>query len=181
MPKCVACKQDKPIDGFYVRKESGRHRTDCKVCHAERGKRWVMMNPEKRRAISLRWGKAHYPYIRMKKAEYRRTKPEMMNKWNREHPTEKKAMNAKWARENRGRVTANVRKRQAIRLKATPPWADLSAIQAIYIEAARTGKHVDHIIPLQHPRVCGLHVESNLQLLSPHENYVKRNRWPYAI
>ena len=38
---------------------------------------------------------------------------------------------------------------------------------------------VDHIVPLKNPIVCGLHVESNLQVIPELENIRKGNRrWP---
>jgi hypothetical protein len=69
------------------------------------------------------------------------------------------------------------------RIRATVPWADFVAIRAIYAEADRlteaTGvKHqVDHEIPLNHPRVCGLHVHFNLRAIPAGPNMAKSNYW----
>ena len=60
---------------------------------------------------------------------------------------------------------------------ARPPWADIAAIDAIYLEAQRKGMHVDHIIPLKGKIVSGLHVANNLQLLTPRENSRKHNKF----
>lgn len=69
------------------------------------------------------------------------------------------------------------------RIRATPTWADFRAIKAVYREAQlrtdSTGEphHVDHIIPLQSPHVCGLHVASNLRVRGAYANMAKGNRW----
>lgn len=67
-------------------------------------------------------------------------------------------------------------------LNATPKWADESAIaQAFEIARvlSRSGVRfsVDHIVPLRHPLVCGLHVEHNLQVIPLIDNIVKRNQF----
>jgi 5-methylcytosine-specific restriction endonuclease McrA len=73
--------------------------------------------------------------------------------------------------------------RKAQKIRATPPWADMDAIRAIYEECSRitaeTGveHHVDHIVPLRHPKVCGLHVHWNLQIITAEENVRKSNRF----
>ena len=59
--------------------------------------------------------------------------------------------------------------------KAMPLWASKEKISAIYKEAREKGLTVDHIIPLTHPLVCGLHCETNLQLLSKSDNSSKNN------
>lgn len=69
------------------------------------------------------------------------------------------------------------------RVLATPPWADFDAIRAVYREADRlslqTGVkyNVDHIVPLNHPRVCGLHVAWNLRAIPAGPNMAKSNNW----
>lgn len=81
-----------------------------------------------------------------------------------------------WARENQGRRRATEARRKASRRGATPPWVNHAEINAIYVDAAKMGLTVDHIHPLQHPRLCGLHVPWNLQKLSMSENARKGNR-----
>ena len=57
------------------------------------------------------------------------------------------------------------------------PWADRKKIAEIYAQGRLRGLHVDHIVPLKHPLVCGLHCEFNLQLLAPEVNIAKRNHF----
>ena len=69
------------------------------------------------------------------------------------------------------------------RVLATPPWADMCDIRKVYKEARRlsliTGRIyvVDHVVPLNHPRVCGLHIALNLQVIPKEHNEVKGNYW----
>lgn len=62
-----------------------------------------------------------------------------------------------------------------------PEWADC---RPIYREAARRRArgedvHVDHIVPLNSPIVCGLHVPWNLEIIPAPQNLRKGNRyWP---
>ena len=67
---------------------------------------------------------------------------------------------------------------------ATPKWANKKKMRAIYKErdrrrAAGEDVEADHIVPLFHPLVCGLHNEFNLQILTEEENNKKsNNEWP---
>lgn len=67
---------------------------------------------------------------------------------------------------------------------AQPAWADREAIKAVYLQAyemrlAGQSVEVDHIVPLRHPYVCGLHVPWNLRILNRAENQARSNKhWP---
>lgn len=79
-------------------------------------------------------------------------------------------------RVNQGKNAAYAAKHRAKVLNAIPKWADLAAIERLYKEATQSNMHVDHIFPLKGEDVCGLHVENNLQLLTPLENLKKGNQ-----
>lgn len=78
--------------------------------------------------------------------------------------------------------------RRAFMVLACPEWADRHKIRAIYAEArakiALDGKntwHVDHIVPLNNPRVCGLHVHTNLRIIPARENCKKHNSFDETL
>ena len=79
-------------------------------------------------------------------------------------------------------------KRRARKLQATPPWLTkehLAQIDYLYwlsndLQITSGQKyHVDHIVPLQGKKVCGLHVPWNLQILPAKNNLSKGNKHEY--
>ena len=85
---------------------------------------------------------------------------------------------------NRERGHPYVALRRAAKLQRIPAWLTdkhRKEIAAIYKQAAQitahTGiaHHVDHILPLQGKNISGLHVPSNLQILTATENKSKGN------
>ena len=74
------------------------------------------------------------------------------------------------------------RQKATLKKEATPAWAEFDTIKALYREARRlteeTGvrHHVDHIVPLRHDLVCGLHVQNNLRVITAADNWKKHNR-----
>lgn len=76
-------------------------------------------------------------------------------------------------------------KRRTGSTQQMPPWANPNTIKEVYLAARllteKTGivYEVDHIIPLKHPLVSGLHVESNLWPVPRDVNAKKSNKyWP---
>lgn len=72
--------------------------------------------------------------------------------------------------------------------KSMPKWADQAEIDAVYrrcwemnVEAEEVIYHVDHIIPLCGKSVSGLHIASNLRIITKVENYKKRNHFDEAL
>jgi hypothetical protein len=96
--------------------------------------------------------------------------------WLADHEDELAERSAELERASQGKNAAYAAKHRAKRLNAIPTWANLTAIERLYTEAAASGMHVDHIYPLQGANVCGLHVANNLRLLTPLENLRKGNR-----
>lgn len=88
------------------------------------------------------------------------------------------ASSKKYRKDNLGKVNAYNAKRRAAKLQATPAWCETEAINRLYMWAKEFKLHVDHIVPLQNSKVCGLHCLKNLQLLTPENNRNKGNSWP---
>ncbi len=94
----------------------------------------------------------------------------------------KHCKNVEYKRKNKGSVNHSHAMRKIKVKQATPEWVNLKDIEAIYIAASKKTKesgishHVDHIMPISHPLLCGLNIPLNLQILSGTENCSKGNR-----
>lgn len=177
MKQCTICAIEKPITEFYFRKDNGKYRSQCKKCWNATTKAWAQANPDARKIHRAKWEQANPGHLKIRKAKYRQRHPIEYRRWNLQNPDIVKKINAAWASKNKPKLAAAAAKRRAMLLQATPPWANHDDIEKIYIEAAHFKMEVDHIIPLQHPLVCGLHIPENLQLLTTSENRRKSNRF----
>ena len=90
-----------------------------------------------------------------------------------------------WKKEANKKMTENTKNNKNMlnrmrnsRLKqATPLWANMEEIKNIYKTAVERGLVVDHIIPLNNPLVCGLHVQDNLRCIPKELNAMKSNKF----
>lgn len=101
------------------------------------------------------------------------------------YPCEQRPEKPRWLREeNRENATRSQAHSYNYWTKiywATPPWLapdHIDEMREVYLGAA-SSEHVDHIVPLSSPVVCGLHVPWNLRRLDALQNLIKSNdMWP---
>ena len=172
MQTCSKCKEEKEYAEYYKAKRSkSGYRYDCKVCYNQVRKVYYNKNKES---------------LLKKSSEYQKNNLHIFRKANkkwRDNNKEKMAELVKnWSDNNKDKRRYGYSKRRALKANATPEWADMKKIQEVFSGAKRledlTGMkyHVDHIIPLNHPDVCGLHVWVNLQVLEASLNIKKGNK-----
>lgn len=96
---------------------------------------------------------------------------------------DRKEASQRYYKKNREKLIARARVRKRTQREQTPPWADITKIAGFYADAAELTKatgihhHVDHIVPLNSPFVCGLHCQQNLRVVPAVENLRKGNRF----
>ncbi|WP_143393542.1 hypothetical protein [Fimbriiglobus ruber] len=206
---CTRCGDFKPLASFYRNiRAKDRLCSHCAECDNKKSARYRSINAERlkqkrkaytdanregRAAYYKKWREKNRERIKIRKAEYYQSHKEHESrrntaydkKWRAANRDRRKAYEAKYRKDNKSRVTAHANKRRCRKAQATPTWADFTLITAFYEQCARitaeTGvkHHVDHIVPLSSPVVCGLHCQNNLQILPEAANKRKGNRiWP---
>jgi len=157
--------------GLHTYSENFRQCPECKKLSRQK---WNQANPEKKKVSDRIWQQKNRERVRAKQ-----------NRWNKNHPDRRSKMNLRWQKENAEKVNALTAKRRARKKQAIPPWVNMEAIADIYKQASALTKKtgilhcVDHIYPLQSKYMCGLHVETNLQILTKSANSIKGNHtWP---
>lgn len=83
---------------------------------------------------------------------------------------------------NPEKICAAANKRRADKISSTPKWCNLEEIENLYKKAkeltltTNINHVVDHIVPLRSKLVCGLHVHTNLRVITAQENAKKSNK-----
>lgn len=150
----------------------------CIACAAEHRQARRKQNPEAHCKYNLNWAKQNRSLITAYHKEWRNKNKEQLSEWRKEYRTKEAVRAAR---------TAEAGQRRAAKRQACPPWVDRKELQKIYKACREQTKltgilhHVDHIVPLTNPLVCGLHVPWNLQVLNAKENLKKSNDFPVSF
>ena len=185
MKKCKQCGEQKDIDSFAKNGKSGRH-PRCKPCMSANARLFRIENIDHVKAIEKA---SYYKNIEAKKLSiskyYQANKESIKNREDDRYQVKKehiRDISKKYRANNKDKVYAwNGTRRATLRNKSS--FGDKFIISEIYALAKLRTKvtgfewHVDHIIPLRHSLVSGLHVENNLQVITKAHNLVKSNKW----
>ena len=180
MKTCTKCKQQKPLDLFSKNsKTKDGLQYHCKQCKLE-----YQRNNLNRNYVSAKYREANKELCNARsvasQAKNRQYYSAKMRDWsvrNRDHLL---ARRRAWYEENRALEIARKRKR-AGRIQhdlALLSKAEQAEIQGMY-DFCRIfpGFEVDHVVPLTHDLVCGMHVPWNLQVLPVSVNRSKGNKF----
>lgn len=202
--KCTACKEVKDFSEFGShRKMRDGKQARCKPCTREASlkykrssrkglalRQWQVDNPGLKRCPLCNIVKAFVYFPRASGRKFgigghcRDCKGRQRIARYRADPVREKAKAREWRKGNRAAKAADLAEYRARKLRATVPWADTARIREMYQVAdfltrnSGVDHQVDHIFPLRGATVSGLHVETNLQILTKTENLEKSNRLP---
>lgn len=192
--KCSKCGVEKPLTEYYGDKRAPDGRAySCKACDRARSKNWTCDNPARRAEIAAKWEKDNQDARRAQNQKWEKSNPdrrkELSAKWQDANPDVYQASlkkgRKKWNAANPAKVAAKGARHRTRKIQAMPAWANEFFIEEAYalakLRTELTGIRweVDHIVPLNSKKVCGLHVGFNLQVIPKKQNQHKSNRhWP---
>jgi len=167
-----------------VRKSKEKYNRSEKGLEACR--RYALRNPKKKKESALRY--AHSSKGIEKREGYYHSREGKAKRLRHLEETKesRRLYDQEYRRLNKAYFAEKNARRRASQIRATPSWLtsdDLEVMRAIYSKAQELSRetgvihHVDHIIPLQGKKVCGLHCPSNLQILTDQENTSKGNKF----
>jgi len=168
---------------------------ECKECQRILNAEYRARDPEFHRQRFRQWYENLTEEQRLRRSEAARKRIRVWVQENPERAAENKRRSNKseaarkrkkeWKKRHPEAAAKDDVARKTRKEQATPQWNNAIKMRIIYRTAAILSRltkrqfHVDHIYPLRSKYMCGLHVDTNLQILPAAENIRKSNRhWP---
>lgn len=177
---CIDCKKRKSIFLYDYRYDTKKIKNQCHSCVIIKKIQWKKNNRDK--------------VIAGSRARYKKFKKEICYRMSTEYYIKHKKFDVLKRKIQRGKdhyqnnktyySVKSAKQRAKKKLRVFPKGVECKKVMAIYKKRDQLNKKygakqyaVDHIIPLQHEFVCGLHVANNLQILTTLENAQKHNKF----
>lgn len=174
MKKCNKCEEIKEFTEFSSRTlKSGKlsFQPKCKSCmkdyYLKNKVKWKYIPSDKNREKAKKYAANHQ--------EQRRV---YLKKYQEENKDKIASKKQEYRKQNAGKFRAMNANRRAKKIKATIGNYK-ECLEIIYQTTTDISEYfeIDHIIPLIHKDVCGLHVPWNLQVLPTDQNLKKGNKF----
>lgn len=182
MKKCAICKKEKSLENFNKNKsKKDGLSTDCRSCTKIYAENYRAKNKDQLLIQSRDFKHKNRDFINFKNRENYHT----IKKYDKNFMKKKRKSNSVWKQNNKGKVNFNTAKRYSskIRRSCLTTKEDFNIIETMYNIAAWLTEvtgihyHVDHVFPLNGKLVSGLHIPSNLQIITEQENSYKHNNF----
>ena len=185
---CYKCQQEKPLESFTKNKsKKDGLATECKPCKKSLDKTYFEKNSVKIRAAVAKYRELNKEKSResIKKSILKKEEKykELKKQWRELNAEKMKFYKQKYKKSNLSKVRESSASYRSFKLNAIPSWIDKTKILCLYSVANMLNKygtenyHVDHIVPLRHKLVCGLHTYENLRVITAKENLLKSNKF----
>lgn len=162
----------------------------CVTCASDQSVEWRAANPEKYSASMQKWMENNREIHNTRVKRWQKANKDKVREdakaWAKANPEKIKAKTLRYIKKHPDAYTARSVASVAKRAKRVPQWLT-SDDRWLMREAYKLAKlrtsmlgfawEVDHIIPLRGKLVSGLHVPTNLQVLTKTENRNKRNNY----
>lgn len=191
--KCVECSLEAYTEScleLFVKAKTSKHGRQnlCKKCNNNRANVYYHSDKERYKKNNKKWSDANKETVAKSKNRYYLENRERILKKRAKYQVDNgesiSAYKKEYAKLNRGKIAAWHKLGKERRNKRVPAWLtedDKWMISLAYeVAKERTEKYgvkfeVDHIIPLRGKFVSGLHVPSNIQVITQYENRLKSN------
>jgi len=180
---CIDCKKRKSIFLFDYRHDTKKLKNQCHRCIIIKKIKWKKDNRNK--------------VLKGSRERYRKYKKEICYRMSPEYYIKHKKFDVLKRKHERGRkhyqnnkhyYAVKTAKQRALKRNQTfPQGVECKEILQLYKKRNNLNKKygknkysVDHIIPLKHKYICGLHTINNLRIITTTENLKKHNKFiPY--